>query len=362
LGEISYWELSSSQQALILKGLRMPEDVAPELLLNRLDALRLKYNVEEDNYIDNYLIRAIIEEDLERQAVETWKLRIPLYLENLKSRIQSNSYIDFINLSIEERKAIQYALNVRQNGDLDEYTMNRLDAIKLSYNIPDIGGHLYAINGAAIDAIISEYELRAAWESDNETLAAIIEFLVNNNIGELFYSAVVLWASSIIPIGAAYDAKVLQDISKIESGLSDISFTGKIEKTAEDLNAFWKSKGYTNPPYKADIPAYQIKLTNNYNFVRVYDGVHTQEAGQFIMKLEDITNADGSLMTAQQIKDKYALEFLPKYVADADIPANTIINCGIAGRIDGWGSGGGLQFDLNSAYTGNFTFRCNLPN
>jgi hypothetical protein len=33
---------------------------------------------------------------------------------------------------------------------------------------------------------------------------------------------------------------------------------------------------------------------------------------------------------------------------------------GIAGKIEGWGSGGGLQFDLNGAIVGDFKFRCNL--
>ncbi len=151
-------------------------------------------------------------------------------------------------------------------------------------------------------------------------------------------------------------------IGKIETGLRGISFTGKVEKTAKELNAFWKSNGYVNPPYKLGVPAYQIKLTKDTSFVKVYDGVNSFESGQFVMKLEDITNADGSFMTAQQIKDKYALEFLPKYVADAKIPAGTTMNCGIAGPIEGWGSGGGLQFDLNWNKIGDFTYRATLGN
>lgn len=151
-------------------------------------------------------------------------------------------------------------------------------------------------------------------------------------------------------------------IRKIETGLRGISFTGKVEKTAKELNAFWKSNGYVNPPYKLGVPAYQIKLTKDTNFVKVYDGVHSFESGQFVMKLEDITNPDGSFLTAQQIKNKYALEFLPKYVADANIPAGTTMNCGIAGSIEGWGSGGGLQFDLNWNKIGDFTYRATLGN
>lgn len=97
--------------------------------------------------------------------------------------------------------------------------------------------------------------------------------------------------------------------------------------------------------------------------MKVYDGVNSGLKGQFVMKLEDITNTDGSFLTAKQIKDKYALDFLPKYVADAKIPANTTMNCGIAVQIEGWGSGGGLQFDLNGNFdVGTFTFKCNITN
>jgi hypothetical protein len=149
---------------------------------------------------------------------------------------------------------------------------------------------------------------------------------------------------------------------KIENGLRDIRFTNKVEKTAEEINQFWNSKGYTNPPYKADTPVYQIELSENTSFVRVYDGVNTKINGQFVMKLEDITNADGTFLTAQQIKDKFALEHLPQYVADVHMPVGSTMNCGIAGEIPGWGKGGGLQFDLNYEFIGEFTYRATLPN
>jgi hypothetical protein len=155
---------------------------------------------------------------------------------------------------------------------------------------------------------------------------------------------------------------VAEAVSKIKYGLRNISYTDEVIKSADEINAFWKSNNYINPPYKADIPVSQIRLTQNTNFVKVYDGVTSNEYGQFVMKLEDITNADGSFMTALQIKDKYALEFLPKFVADANIPVGTTMNCGIAGPIQGWGSGGGLQFDLNFQKVGSFKYRATLGN
>jgi len=70
---------------------------------------------------------------------------------------------------------------------------------------------------------------------------------------------------------------------------------------------------------------------------------------------------DGTYLTALEIKDKYALGFVPKYVANAVIPKDTIINSGIAGPIEGWGNGGGLQFDLIKQFIGEFTERDTLP-
>jgi hypothetical protein len=146
----------------------------------------------------------------------------------------------------------------------------------------------------------------------------------------------------------------------MEVSLKDIKYKNKVEKTAEELNSFWDSKGYDNPPYKTNTVAYNFELSKKAEFVRVYDDVHSGIKGQFVMKLEEITKADGSLLTAQQIKDKFALEYLPTKIAKVEIPAGTKMNCGIAGKIEGWGLGGGIQFDLNYTNTGIFTFWKNI--
>lgn len=56
---------------------------------------------------------------------------------------------------------------------------------------------------------------------------------------------------------------------KIENGLRDIGFTNKVEKTAEEINAWWRDKGY-NDPYKLNTPVYEITLSEDTMFVRVY--------------------------------------------------------------------------------------------
>ncbi|MBN2175697.1 MAG: hypothetical protein JW731_16325 [Bacteroidales bacterium] len=153
--------------------------------------------------------------------------------------------------------------------------------------------------------------------------------------------------------------EIADAFTKIRHGLRDINYTNEVIKTADEINTFWKSVGYVDPPYKADLPVCQIQVTESTSFVRVYAGDITDVSGQFVMKLEAITNTDGSFLTSAQIKEKFALKTLPKFVADAEIPAGTLLNCGITGPNYGE-IGGGLQFDLNYQMIGNFTFRTSL--
>ncbi|HLR36234.1 MAG TPA: hypothetical protein VK071_13020 [Tissierellales bacterium] len=58
------------------------------------------------------------------------------------------------------------------------------------------------------------------------------------------------------------------------------------------------------------------------------------------MKKADI---DG--LTPSQIADKYALPVEPTHICDVDVPKEFLLQTGIANKVDGWGSGGGQQFD-----------------
>lgn len=53
---------------------------------------------------------------------------------------------------------------------------------------------------------------------------------------------------------------------------------------------------------------------------------------------------------AEQIKDKYALPTLPKYIKDVEIPAGTILRIGEANPLPGWGNGTGTQIDMMGQY------------
>lgn len=59
-------------------------------------------------------------------------------------------------------------------------------------------------------------------------------------------------------------------------------------------------------------------------------------------------------LTAEQIKEIYALPATPQYIVDVIIPEGSTIRCGIANSIDAWGTGGGIQYDLMGERIGKF--------
>lgn len=143
---------------------------------------------------------------------------------------------------------------------------------------------------------------------------------------------------------------VAEAISKVEAAMSKIRTSSIVEKTAEQLNGFWRLQGYTNSPYMASIVVKEFTLAEKTQFVRVYDNTNSFMSGGWIMKAEDVAG-----LTAQKIKDKFALENLLKYMCDVEVDEGVTMHCGVAGEIPGWGKGGGIQFDMNNNRTvGNF--------
>lgn len=51
-------------------------------------------------------------------------------------------------------------------------------------------------------------------------------------------------------------------------------------------------------------------------------------------------------LTPQQIKDKFALPELPTHISDIYVPAGTHITVGRTAAQEGWGKGGGTQYEL----------------
>jgi len=127
---------------------------------------------------------------------------------------------------------------------------------------------------------------------------------------------------------------------------------GKSEKahTANKINDWWKKeKNYENSPYKNELNVYEMTLEEDTTFVRVYDGDNSHQAGNWFMRREDVEG-----LTPRQIQEKYALPQEPRYITEVIIPKGTNIRMGIANAVEGWGAGGGIQFDLMNQRIGTF--------
>ena len=136
--------------------------------------------------------------------------------------------------------------------------------------------------------------------------------------------------------------KFMQEISK-GGGESTLKY-----KTVKTMDAKQANQWFTDnvdenyhPPYTPGTKVDEIELSSKGKFVRVYDGEKSHMAGQWLMREEDVKG-----LSAQEIKDKYALENLPKYMCDAEVDEGTHLRMGEANAIEGWGKGKGLQFDL----------------
>ena len=122
------------------------------------------------------------------------------------------------------------------------------------------------------------------------------------------------------------------------------------ETTADETNTWGKEEmGYDNPPYLPKTKVQQIELEEDTTFVRVYDGVNSGMYGGWVMKASDVGG-----LTSEQIKDKFALPQTPCKMCDVTLQKGTQMRTGLCNPLEGWGKGGGVQFDLMGQRVGEF--------
>lgn len=92
-------------------------------------------------------------------------------------------------------------------------------------------------------------------------------------------------------------------------------------------------------PYAAETVVYEITTDKPVSFVRVH-GVDNQ-VRSWLMPISEIEG-----LSAEEIKDKYALPQIPIYMSDVTVPKGTNIKVGIVAGKGDWGGGGGLQIEL----------------
>jgi hypothetical protein len=111
-----------------------------------------------------------------------------------------------------------------------------------------------------------------------------------------------------------------------------------VVRTADDVNAPFVSLD-RRPPYTAGSEALEFTTTEATRFVRVHGPDNM--ARSWMMQASDVQG-----LTAQQIKDKFALPELPTLISDVSVPTGTRVRVGEVAPQDGWGAGGATQFEL----------------
>ena len=79
------------------------------------------------------------------------------------------------------------------------------------------------------------------------------------------------------------------------------------------------NRGYDKPPVKPDTIVYVVEAGNN-EYVRLFnrnDDGESNMIGRWVMRKKDIEG-----LSLEQIKDKYALPVIPKYICDVHIPSD----------------------------------------
>lgn len=161
------------------------------------------------------------------------------------------------------------------------------------------------------------------------------------------------WSSKLA--GKADDVgnsgNVVNKVDDVTKGAGEDNWKVNKSYLANEANTWWKEQmGYDIPTYRPGTTVEEIILSKEDKFVRVYDGTSSHQAGGWMMKAEDIKG-----LSPKQIQDKFALPTIPKYVTDVTVPKGTTVRTGTVNAVQGWGSGGGIQFDLIGQRIGKFT-------
>ncbi|MBC1987403.1 hypothetical protein HCJ71_08965 [Listeria sp. FSL L7-0478] len=142
----------------------------------------------------------------------------------------------------------------------------------------------------------------------------------------------------------------LKGYDYLDDQLGDLNNKVKIKKydSAESVNKYWHQQNYDQSPYTPKTPVQDLELLVDTKFVRVYDGGSSKLHGGWLMKAEDIKG-----LTPTQIKDKFALPNIPKFVGEVTLPKGSNIRMGEVNPLFE-NKGGGIQFDLKGQFIGEF--------
>jgi hypothetical protein len=129
-------------------------------------------------------------------------------------------------------------------------------------------------------------------------------------------------------------------------------------RTAESVNAELLAKGFVDAdklPYLANTTVAEVKtVLPETKYVRVFTEGETSANGGWLTKLDEITNADGSLMSQDEIRRVLNLPpradgsiRLPTHIIDVTLPPDVPIRIGKCSAIVEGGMEGSLQIQID---------------
>jgi hypothetical protein len=124
-------------------------------------------------------------------------------------------------------------------------------------------------------------------------------------------------------------------------------------------NTLMALRGYSKPPFLVGKQVAQFTVTESMlsgkvagsQLVRFASKEADVATGRWLTTMDQVTNADGTMMSAREIADLLALPEAPRWYAPvAAIEPGTTLIVGVANDMKayGWGSGGAIQYFLES--------------
>lgn len=115
------------------------------------------------------------------------------------------------------------------------------------------------------------------------------------------------------------------------------------EITGDEINKIlYNDYGFEKPAFLGgNSKAALIEIDKPTKFVRVNNDKKSFAKGSWLMAYNDVKG-----LTPEQIKEKFALPDLPKYVVEVEVPAGAQLYTGECSSIKDWGNGGGTQYFL----------------
>ena len=152
-------------------------------------------------------------------------------------------------------------------------------------------------------------------------------------------------------VGSAVEAKIDSAIFNLNrKRLEKVRVENRTEvvnRGGDDVNAeyFPDEVSQDSAPFDPNHLATEFTSKESDEFVRFFNDVNSEgpESG-WMMRREEVINSDGSLMSAAEIKDKFAIPNMPNKMVVLTAPAGTRMIVGKANPIEKYGTGGGEQY------------------